>query len=60
MTQASLRHQLGIVPQEGFLFAGTVTDNIAFGRPNATPDQVVRAAQTVGAHEFILRLEKRL
>ncbi len=57
VTQASLRHQLGIVPQEGFLFAGTVTDNIAFGRPNATPDQVVRAAQTVGAHEFILRLE---
>jgi ATP-binding cassette, subfamily B, bacterial len=57
VTQASLRHQLGIVPQEGFLFAGTVTDNIAFGRPEATPDQVVRAAQTVGAHEFILRLE---
>jgi ATP-binding cassette, subfamily B, bacterial len=57
VTQASLRRQLGIVPQEGFLFAGTVTDNIAFGRPDATPDQVVRAAQTVGAHEFILRLE---
>jgi ABC-type multidrug transport system fused ATPase/permease subunit len=57
VTQASLRQQLGIVPQEGFLFAGTVTDNIAFGRPDATPDQVVRAAQTVGAHEFILRLE---
>jgi ABC-type multidrug transport system fused ATPase/permease subunit len=55
--QASLRRQLGIVPQEGFLFAGTVTENIAFGRPDATPDQVVRAAQTVGAHEFILRLE---
>jgi ATP-binding cassette subfamily B protein len=57
VTQASLRHQLGIVPQEGFLFAGTVTDNIAFGRPDATPQQVVQAAQTVGAHEFILRLE---
>ena len=57
VTQASLRHQLGIVPQEGFLFAGTVTDNIAFGRPDATPPQVVRAAQTVGAHDFILRLE---
>jgi ATP-binding cassette subfamily B protein len=55
--QASLRRQLGIVPQEGFLFAGTVTENIAFGRPDATPDQVVHAAQTVGAHEFILRLE---
>jgi ABC-type multidrug transport system fused ATPase/permease subunit len=57
VTQASLRRQLGIVPQEGFLFAGTVTDNIAFGRPGASTDQVVQAAQTVGAHEFILRLE---
>jgi ATP-binding cassette subfamily B protein len=57
VTQTSLRRQLGIVPQEGFLFAGPVTENIAFGRPDATPDQVVQAAQTVGAHEFILRLE---
>ena len=36
MTQASLRRQLGVVPQEGFLFAGTVAENIAFGRPDAT------------------------
>jgi len=57
ITQSSLRCQLGIVPQEGFLFAGTVTENIAFGRPDATPAQVVQAAQTVGAHDFILRLE---
>jgi ATP-binding cassette subfamily B protein len=57
VTQASLRRQLGIVPQEGFLFAGTVTENIAFGRPDASPEDVVRAAQAVGAHEFILRLE---
>jgi ATP-binding cassette subfamily B protein len=57
VTQSSLRHQLGIVPQEGFLFAGTVTENIAFGRPDATPEEVVQAAQTVGAHDFILRLE---
>jgi ATP-binding cassette subfamily B protein len=57
VTQASLRHQLGIVPQEGFLFAGTVKENIAFGRPDASPDEVVRAAQAVGAHDFILRLE---
>jgi ATP-binding cassette subfamily B protein len=57
VTQASLRRQLGIVPQEGFLFAGTVTENIAFGRPGAPPEDVVRAAQAVGAHEFILRLE---
>jgi ABC-type multidrug transport system fused ATPase/permease subunit len=57
VTQESLRRQLGIVPQEGFLFAGTVTENIAFARPDATAEEVVRAAQTVGAHEFILRLE---
>jgi ABC-type multidrug transport system fused ATPase/permease subunit len=57
VTQASLRRQLGIVPQEGFLFAGTVADNIAFGRPGAPPEEIVRAAQAVGAHEFILRLE---
>jgi ATP-binding cassette, subfamily B, bacterial len=57
VTQRSLREQLGIVPQEGFLFAGTVTDNIAFGKPGATSDEVIRAAQTVGAHEFIMRLE---
>ena len=57
VTQVSLRRQLGIVPQEGFLFAGTVTENIAFGRPDATPEEVVHAAQAVGAHEFILRLE---
>ena len=57
VTQESLRHQLGIVPQEGFLFAGTVAENIAFGKPGATPGEIVKAAQTVGAHEFILRLE---
>jgi len=57
VTQASLRRQLGIVPQEGFLFAGTVAENIAFGRPDATGEEIVRAAQAVGAHEFILRLE---
>jgi ABC-type multidrug transport system fused ATPase/permease subunit len=57
VTQESLRHQLGIVPQEGFLFAGTVAENIAFGRPEARPEDILRAAQTVGAHEFILRLE---
>ena len=57
VTQASLRRQLGVVPQEGFLFAGTVRDNIAFGRPEADPAQVAAAAQAVGAHEFVLALE---
>ena len=56
VTQESLRRQLGVVPQEGFLFAGTVRDNIAFGRPDARPDEVVAAAQAVGAHDFVLRL----
>jgi ATP-binding cassette, subfamily B, bacterial len=57
VTQDSLRRQLGVVPQEGFLFAGTVRDNIAFGRPDASPEQVASAARAVGAHEFIMGLE---
>ncbi|MEX2211382.1 MAG: ABC transporter ATP-binding protein [Gaiellaceae bacterium] len=57
VSQESLRRQLGIVPQEGFLFAGTVHDNIAFGTPGATREAVVEAAETVGAHDFITRLE---
>jgi ATP-binding cassette subfamily B protein len=57
VAQLSLRRQLGIVPQEGFLFAGTVADNIAFGRPDASRDEVVAAAQAVGADEFIDSLE---
>ena len=52
----SLRSQLGIVPQEGFLFSGTVRSNIAFGRPEAPLDDVVAAAQAVGADEFIRAL----
>jgi len=57
VTQASLRRQLGIVPQEGFLFAGTVSDNIAFGRPDAASADIVSAAETIGAHEFVSKLE---
>jgi ATP-binding cassette subfamily B protein len=57
VTQASLRRQLGVVPQEGFLFAGTVAENISFGKPQATTDEILSAARTVGAHEFVLRLE---
>jgi ABC-type multidrug transport system fused ATPase/permease subunit len=57
ITQESLRRQLGIVPQEGFLFAGSVRDNIAFGRVDATNEQIRAAAAAVGAHEFIMRLE---
>jgi ABC-type multidrug transport system fused ATPase/permease subunit len=57
VTQESLRRQLGVVPQEGFLFAGTVRDNIAFGDRAASETDVVRAAKTVGAHDFIVQLE---
>jgi ABC-type multidrug transport system fused ATPase/permease subunit len=57
VTQRSLRRQLGIVPQEGFLFAGTVAENIAFGRPDATRAEIAEAARTVGAHEFVAALE---
>ncbi len=52
----SLRRQMGIVPQEAFLFSGTVGENIAFGRPDATADEVHAAAAAVGAHEFIAAL----
>jgi ABC-type multidrug transport system fused ATPase/permease subunit len=49
----SLREQMGIVPQEAFLFSGTVADNIAFGRPDASREELEAAARTVGAAEFI-------
>jgi ABC-type multidrug transport system fused ATPase/permease subunit len=53
----SLRAQMGIVPQEGFLFSGTIGENIAFGRPDATPEEVAEAARSVGAEVFIDELE---
>ncbi len=52
----SLRSQMGIVPQEAFLFSGTVRENIAFGRPDAQDDQIRAAANAVGAEEFISEL----
>ncbi|MET0822991.1 MAG: ATP-binding cassette domain-containing protein, partial [Solirubrobacterales bacterium] len=51
-----LRGQLGIVPQESFLFSGSVRDNIAFGRPDADEEEIRAAAAAVGAVEFIERL----
>jgi len=56
VTARSLRSQLGIVPQESFLFSGSVRSNIAFGRPEATDEDVVAAAQAVGADAFIRAL----
>lgn len=55
---ASLRKQIGIVPQETLLFAGTIRDNIAYATPDATDEQVIAAAKAAHAHEFIQRLEK--
>ncbi len=54
--RAALRSQLGIVPQEGFLFSGTIRENIAFGRPDADDEAIVAAAEAVGAPVFIDRL----
>jgi ABC-type multidrug transport system fused ATPase/permease subunit len=56
VTQRSLRRQLGVVPQEGYLFSGSVRDNIAFGRPEASDVEIAAAARAVGAHEFVMRL----
>ncbi|MFM7551654.1 MAG: ABC transporter ATP-binding protein, partial [Actinomycetota bacterium] len=53
VTQHSLREQIAIVPQEGFLFNGTIHENIAFGRPDATRADVAVAAREVGADAFI-------
>jgi len=57
VTAQSLRSQMGMVPQEGFLFSGTVRENIAFGRADATDAQVRDAARAVGADEFIMALQ---
>jgi ATP-binding cassette subfamily B protein len=53
----SLREQMGIVPQEAFLFSGTIRENLSFGRPDATLEEIESAARAVGAHDFIAALE---
>jgi ATP-binding cassette subfamily B protein len=53
-----LRSSIGVVPQENFLFSGTIRENISAARPNATFDKIVRVAQLAGAEEFIERLER--
>ncbi|GAA2927761.1 MULTISPECIES: ABC transporter ATP-binding protein [Streptomycetaceae] len=57
LDMTAYRHRLGVVPQEAYLFAGTVRDAIAYGRPEATDAQVEAAARAVGAHEMIATLE---
>ena len=54
--QQALRRQLGIVPQEGFLFSGSVRENIAFGRPEANAEEIEAAIAAVGATEFVAGL----
>lgn len=56
LDQQSLVAHVGIVPQEAILFSGSVRDNIRYGRPDASEDDVVAAAQAAQAHDFILRL----
>ncbi|MGY3715021.1 ABC transporter ATP-binding protein [Sutcliffiella cohnii] len=55
-TLHSLRNQIGFVPQESFLFSSTIKSNIAYGRPDATMDEIVKAAKMAQAHEFIMEL----
>jgi ABC-type multidrug transport system fused ATPase/permease subunit len=56
VTQASLRRQIGIVLQDTVLLSGTVAENIAFGKPDATQAEIEAAAQVANVHEFILSL----
>jgi ATP-binding cassette subfamily B protein len=56
LTLTSLRRQLGVVPQEPFLFHGTIRDNVAFGRPDATDDEVLAACAAVGIADVVERL----
>ncbi|HEU4738130.1 MAG TPA: ABC transporter ATP-binding protein [Solirubrobacterales bacterium] len=56
LRQQALRRQLGIVPQEGFLFSGSVRENVAFGRPEASDEEVAAAIAAVGATEFVAAL----
>jgi ABC-type multidrug transport system fused ATPase/permease subunit len=56
VTQVSLRRQMGLVPQEPFLFSGTIADNIRFGCPDAADEAMYEAARLANAHEFIVRL----
>ena len=54
VTLKSLRNQIGIVQQDVYLFAGTILENIRYGRPDATDDEIIEAAKSANAHEFIM------
>lgn len=57
VTQKSLRENIGIVQQDVYIFVGTVRDNIAYGKPGATDEEIINAAKLAGAHDFIMALE---
>src|SRR5207302_2046875 len=56
LTINSLRREIGVIPQDPFLFSATVHENLAFGRPEATDEELIHAAQLAQAHEFVERL----
>jgi ATP-binding cassette subfamily B protein len=58
VTQDSLRKQIGVVLQDPFLFSGTIRDNITYARSDFTDEKMIEAAKAVGAHDFIMRLDK--
>ncbi len=58
VTIKSLRTQMGVMMQDSFIFSGTIMDNIRYGNKEASDDDVIRAAKTVRAHDFIMSLEK--
>lgn len=58
VTLRSLRSQMGIMMQDSFIFSGSIMDNIRYGNKTATDEDVIRAAQTVCAHEFIMQMEE--
>jgi ATP-binding cassette subfamily B protein len=58
VTQDSLRKQIGVVLQDPFLFSGTIKENIAYARSDYNEGKLIEAAKAVGAHDFIMRLEK--
>lgn len=57
VTLESLRSQMGIMTQDNFLFSGTIKENIRYGRLDATDDEIIAAAKSVHAHDFIIRLK---
>jgi len=58
VTIHSLRKQMGVMMQDSFIFAGTIMENIRYGNRTATDEEVIRAAKTVCAHDFIMAMEK--